>query len=78
MQRKELHYGTIVLKRRKFRSVLHAIAIVIKILCLPIVRPVLRYGGDDAAQSCMSVRFNSMGTMVKFLFVFKYYFTFNI
>lgn len=24
--------------------------------------PIIRYGGDDAAQSCMSVRFNSMGT----------------
>jgi DDB1- and CUL4-associated factor 5 len=26
--------------------------------------PVIRYGGEDAAQSCMSVRFNSMGTML--------------
>ncbi|CRK91640.1 CLUMA_CG005292, isoform A [Clunio marinus] len=26
--------------------------------------PVIRYGGDDAAQSCMSVRFNSMGTLL--------------
>lgn len=26
--------------------------------------PVIRYGGDDAAQSCMSVRFNSMGTFL--------------
>lgn len=26
--------------------------------------PVVRYGGDDATQSCMSVRFNSMGTFL--------------
>lgn len=26
--------------------------------------PYLRYGGDDAAQSCMSVRFNTLGTQV--------------
>lgn len=26
--------------------------------------PYLRYGGDDAAQSCMSVRFNNLGTQV--------------
>lgn len=26
--------------------------------------PVIRYGGEDAAQSCMSVRFNSMGTLL--------------
>lgn len=27
-------------------------------------RQVMRYGGDDATQSCMSIRFNSMGTML--------------
>lgn len=26
--------------------------------------PVIRYGGDDAAQSCMSVRFNSTGNLL--------------
>lgn len=26
--------------------------------------PVIRYGGDDAAQSCMSVRFNSSGNLL--------------
>lgn len=27
-------------------------------------RPSIRYGGDEAAQSCMSVRFNTLGTKV--------------
>lgn len=26
--------------------------------------PVIRYGGEDASQSCMSVRFNTLGNLI--------------
>lgn len=33
-------------------------------LMCKLIRPVVRYGGEDASQSCMSVRFNATGTLL--------------
>lgn len=61
MQKRELDYG--IYENRRSLS-LFIYFLVFNNNFFISLSPVIRYGGEDASQSCMSVRFNTLGNLI--------------